>query len=96
MAPLVPGHYVVFVMPIGGSKASDIKLMLQQCEGFGRGGGRGRGSRGGKGRLPSNIGRIDFNAIARDLTREERKRHHEEGLCFKCHKKNTVSSNAPS
>jgi hypothetical protein len=31
--------------------------------------------------------RIDFSAIANALTLEERKKHIEEGLCFKCHKK---------
>jgi hypothetical protein len=31
--------------------------------------------------------RIYFSAIDGALTPEERKRHIEEGLCFKCHKK---------
>jgi hypothetical protein len=54
------------------------------CRGRGRGGGQGGRS------LPSqNTGRINFSAIATTnaLTSEERKRHIEEGLSFKCHKK---------
>jgi hypothetical protein len=54
--------------------------------GGGRGRGRVGGQGGGRGR-PSNSSRIDFSAIAKALTSEERKRHMEEGLCFKCHKK---------
>jgi hypothetical protein len=54
--------------------------------GAGRGRGRG-GGQGGRGRPSKNTRRIDFSAIARALTLEERKRHIEEGLCFKCHKK---------
>jgi hypothetical protein len=38
----------------------------------------------GRGRPSSNSGRIDF---ANTPTREERMKHIEEGLCFKCHKK---------
>jgi hypothetical protein len=53
---------------------------------FGRGRSRG-GGRGGCGRFSPNTGRIDLNAIARALTPQERKRHKEEGLCFKFHKK---------
>jgi hypothetical protein len=52
------------------------------CRGRGRGGGQG-----GRGRPSHNIGRIDFNTITNALTSEERKRHIEEGLYFKCHKK---------
>jgi hypothetical protein len=57
--------------------------------GGGRGRGRGRGSNqgGGRGRPSSHFGRIDFSAIANALTHEERKKHIEEGLCFKCHNK---------
>jgi hypothetical protein len=57
--------------------------------GGGRGRGRGRGGNqgGGRGQSSSNTGRIDFNAIVNAMTSEERKRHMEEGLCFKCHKK---------
>jgi hypothetical protein len=45
---------------------------------FGRGRGRGndRGGRGeGRGQFSSNTGRIDFNAIAKALSQQERKRH---------------------
>jgi hypothetical protein len=52
-----------------------------------RGRGRGGGQGGGRGRPSSNFGRIDLSAIANALTSEERKRHIEEGLSFKCHKK---------
>jgi hypothetical protein len=58
------------------------------------GGGRGRGradgqggNGGGSGRPSSNSCRIDINAIANALTHEERKKHIEEGQCFKGHKK---------
>jgi hypothetical protein len=54
--------------------------------GAGRSRGRG-GLQGGRGRTSQNNGCIDFNAIARTLTLAERKRHIEDGLCFKCHKK---------
>jgi hypothetical protein len=55
--------------------------------GDGRGRGRGRGGNGGsRGQTSSNIGRVDFNTLANTMTHEERKRHMEEGLCFKCHK----------
>ena len=54
--------------------------------GRGRGGGQG-GNSGGRGRPSSNSGRIDFSAIANALPPEERKKHIEERLCFKCHKK---------
>jgi hypothetical protein len=39
---------------------------------------------GGRGQTSS---RVDFNTLANAMTHEERKRHMEEGLCFKCHKK---------
>jgi hypothetical protein len=57
--------------------------------GGGRGRGRGRGGNqgGGRGRPSSNYGQIDFSAIANALTPKERKKHIEEELCFKCHKK---------
>jgi hypothetical protein len=42
---------------------------------------------GGRGQTSSNTGRVDFNTLANAMTPEERKRHMEEGLCFKCHKK---------
>jgi hypothetical protein len=57
-----------------------------KVSGFGRGRGRG-GGRGGRGRTSSNTCRMDFSAIVGALTTEERKRHIEEELCFKCHKK---------
>jgi hypothetical protein len=62
---------------------------IWQSNGGGRGRGRGRGGNqgGGRGQPSSNTGRIDFNAIANAMTSEERKRHMEEGLCFKRHKK---------
>jgi hypothetical protein len=52
----------------------------------GTGRGRGRGQ-GGRGRPSQYTSRIDFSAITNALTSEERKRHIEERLCFKCHKK---------
>jgi hypothetical protein len=52
------------------------------CRVLGRGGGQG-----GRGRPSQNTGRINFSAIATALTSKERKRHIEEGLCLKCHKK---------
>jgi hypothetical protein len=61
------------------------KIWKRTCGGRGRG--RGGGQGGGRVRPSSNSGRIDFNAIANALTHEEGKRHIEEGLCFKCHKK---------
>jgi hypothetical protein len=54
--------------------------------GFGRGRGRGNG-RGDGGPTSPTTGRIGCNTIAGALTPQERKRHQEEGLCFKCHKK---------
>jgi hypothetical protein len=54
--------------------------------GVGRGRGRG-GSQGGRGRLSQNCYRFDFSGIANALNSEERKRHIEEGIYFKCHKK---------
>ena len=54
-----------------------------RCRGRGRGGNNG----GGRGQTYSQTGRVDFNTLANALTLEERKRHMEEGLCFKCHKK---------
>eukprot|EP00193_Tetraselmis_chui_P007707 CAMPEP_0177768450 /NCGR_PEP_ID=MMETSP0491_2-20121128/9727_1 /TAXON_ID=63592 /ORGANISM="Tetraselmis chuii, Strain PLY429" /LENGTH=175 /DNA_ID=CAMNT_0019285257 /DNA_START=1352 /DNA_END=1879 /DNA_ORIENTATION=- len=55
--------------------------------GGGRGRERGGNPGGGRGQSSSSSCRIDFNAIANALTPEERKKHIEEGLCFKCHKK---------
>jgi hypothetical protein len=52
--------------------------------GRGRGRGRGRGNNGGRGQTS---GREDFNTLAKAMTEEERKRHMDEGLCFKCHNK---------
>jgi hypothetical protein len=63
------------------------KMWKRNGGGRGRGHGRGGNQGGGRGQPSSNIGRIDFNAIADAMTSEERKRHMEEGLCFKCHKK---------
>jgi hypothetical protein len=54
--------------------------------GNGSGRGRGRGNRVGRGQYSTNTDRVDFCAIAGVLTPNERKRHQEEGLCFKCHK----------
>jgi hypothetical protein len=34
-----------------------------------------------------HLGREDFNSLSNAMTAEERKRHMDEGLCFKCHKK---------
>jgi hypothetical protein len=53
----------------------------------GRGRGPGGNQGGGRGQSSSSFGRIDFNAIANAQTPGERKKHIEEGLCFKCHKK---------
>jgi hypothetical protein len=63
------------------------KIWKRNSGGRGRGRGRG-GSQGvGRGRPSSDSGRIDFIAIANALTPKERKKHIEDGLCFKCHKK---------
>jgi hypothetical protein len=60
----------------------------QRGEGSGLGRGRDRGNgRRGRGRTSPNTSRNEFNAIARALTPRDRKRHQEEGLCFKSHKK---------
>jgi hypothetical protein len=63
------------------------KIWKRNCGDRGRGRGRGGNQGGGRGRPSANSSRIDFSAIANALTREERKKHTEEGLCFKCHKK---------
>jgi ADP-ribose pyrophosphatase YjhB (NUDIX family) len=63
------------------------KIWKRNGGGRGRGRGRGRNQGGDRGKPSSNSGRIDFSAIANALTHEERKKHIEEGLCFKCHKK---------
>jgi hypothetical protein len=63
------------------------KIWKRNGGGRGRGRGRGGNQGGGRGQPSSNSGRIDFTAIANAMTAEERKRHMEEGLCFKCHKK---------
>jgi hypothetical protein len=52
--------------------------------GRGRCRGRGRGNNSGRGQTSS---REDFNTLAKAMTDEERKRHMDEGLCFKYHKK---------
>jgi hypothetical protein len=56
----------------------------------GRGRGRGNNRDGrnrDRGRSSPTTSRIDFNAIVGALTPHERKRHQEECLCFKCHRK---------
>jgi hypothetical protein len=58
----------------------------KRSNGVGRDRGRG-GGKGGRGRPSQNTSRFDFCAISGALTHEERKRHIDEGLCFKCHKK---------
>jgi hypothetical protein len=58
----------------------------KRYNGIGRGRGRGEGQ-GGRGRPSQNTNRIGYSAITNALTSEERKRHIEEGLYFKCHKK---------
>jgi hypothetical protein len=63
------------------------KIWKRNDSGRGRGRGRGGNHGGGRGQPSSNSGRTDFNAIANAMIGEERKRHMEEGLCFKCHKK---------
>jgi len=62
------------------------KMWKRNRGGRGRGRGRGRngGNNGGRGQT---FGRDDFNTLAKAMTHEERKRHMDEGLCFKCHKK---------
>jgi hypothetical protein len=63
-------------------EASNIwKRNIGNC---GRGRGRGGGNNGGRGKTS---GRDDFNTLAKAMTAKERKRHMEEGLSFKCHKK---------
>jgi hypothetical protein len=63
------------------------KIWKRNDGGRGRGRGRGGNQGGGRGQPSPNSGRVDFSAIANAFTPEERKRHIEEGLCFKCHKK---------
>jgi hypothetical protein len=63
------------------------KIWKRNGGGRGRGCGRGGNQGGGRGQSSSSSGRIDFNAIANAMTLEERKKHIEERLCFKCHKK---------
>jgi hypothetical protein len=65
-------------------EASNIWKHNRGGRGRGRGRGRGGGNNGGRGQTS---GRDDFNTLAKAMTPEERKRHMEEGLCFKCHKK---------
>jgi hypothetical protein len=57
--------------------------------GGGRGRGRGRGGNNGgdRGQPSTNPGRVDFKTLADAMTPEERKKHMNEGLCFKCHKR---------
>jgi hypothetical protein len=62
-------------------EASNIWKRNKGGRGRGRGRGRGGGNNGGRGQT---FGR---NTLAKAMTSEERKRHMEEGLCFKCHKK---------
>jgi hypothetical protein len=63
------------------------KIWKRNGGGRGRGRGRGGNPSGGRGQPSSNSGLTDFSAIANALTPEEGKKHIEEGLCFKCHKK---------
>jgi hypothetical protein len=63
------------------------KIWKRNSGGRVRGRGRGGSQGGGRGRPFSDYGRIDFSAIAKALTLEERKKQIEDGLCFKCHKK---------
>jgi CRISPR/Cas system-associated protein Cas7 (RAMP superfamily) len=35
----------------------------------------------------TNPGRVDFETLVDAMTLEERKKHMDEGLCFKCHKR---------
>jgi hypothetical protein len=63
------------------------KIWKRNGGGRSRGRGRGGNQGGSRGQPSSNSGRTDFSVMANALTHEERKRHIEEGLCFKCHKK---------
>jgi hypothetical protein len=63
------------------------KIWKRNGGGRGRGRGRGRNQGGDRGQPSSNSSRIDFSAIAYALAHEERKKHIEEELYFKCHKK---------
>jgi hypothetical protein len=65
-------------------EASNVWKRNKGGRGRGRGRGRGGGNNGGRGQTS---GREDFNSLANAMTAEERKRHMDEGLCFKCHKK---------
>jgi hypothetical protein len=53
----------------------------------GGGRGRGRGRRGNNGGRGQTYGRVDFKTLSDAMTTEERKKHMDEGLCFKCHKR---------
>jgi hypothetical protein len=72
-------------------EASNVWKRNKGGRGRGRGRGRGGGNNGGRGGnnggRGQTFGREDFNSIANAMTAEERKRHMDEGLCFKCHKK---------
>jgi hypothetical protein len=63
-------------------KASNIWKRNRGGRGRGRGRGRGGGNNGERGQLSR---RDDFNTLAKAMTLEERKRHMDDGLCFKCH-----------
>jgi hypothetical protein len=62
------------------------KIWKRNGGGRGRGHGRGRGGGNNGGRCQT-YGRVDFDTLANAMTSEERKRHMEEGLYLKCHKK---------
>jgi uncharacterized membrane protein YgcG len=73
-------------------EASKIGKRNRSSRGRGRGRGRGSGNNGGRGGgnnggRGQTSGRDDFNTLAKAMTPEELKRHMDEGLCFKCHKK---------
>jgi hypothetical protein len=65
-------------------EASKIWKRNRGGRGRDRGRGRTRGNNGGRGQAS---GRDDFNTLSKAMTPEQRKRHMDEGLCFKCHKK---------
>ena len=63
------------------------KIWKRNGGGRGRGRGRGGNNGGDRGQPSTNPGRVDFKTLSDAMTPEERKKHMDEGLCFKCHKR---------
>jgi hypothetical protein len=63
------------------------KIWKRNGGGRGRGRGRGGNNGGDRGQPSTNPDRVDFKTLVDAMTLEERKKHMDEGLCFKCHKR---------